>query len=179
MANRFRNGFESGREARNSSIEAAYAAHPIPSNDFELIKFSQFQDVGSCLNFFQELSKLRNETQVSHGMRIHKMEILYLEQFCRDCCSKKERGRPPKLRPITLDSHRSYYVSVVCILLSKVDELYIINVGDELLSDSLYYKEIKNGILGEHANSSAKGGGEDEDWARNATQIVSKGVDQV
>ncbi|GJS83105.1 hypothetical protein Tco_0749646 [Tanacetum coccineum] len=27
--------------------------------------------------------------------------------------------------------------------------------------------------------SPAKGGGEDEDWATNATQVVSKGADQV
>ncbi|GJX63657.1 ribonuclease H-like domain-containing protein [Tanacetum coccineum] len=67
-----------------------------------------------------------------------------------------ERGRPPHLRP-----HNSRTVA-----------------GDEILLDSLHYKEIENGVLGEHANSSAKGGGEDEDWARNATQIVSKGVDQ-
>ncbi|GKA14645.1 hypothetical protein Tco_0694291 [Tanacetum coccineum] len=50
---------------------------------------------------------------------------------------------------------------------------------DKLLSYSLHYKEIENGILGKGANPSAKGGGEDEDWARNATQVVSKGVDQI
>ncbi|GJZ77960.1 RNA-directed DNA polymerase, eukaryota [Tanacetum coccineum] len=81
MANRFRNGFESGRETRNNIIEASYAAHPTPGKDFKLMKFFSAADVGSCLNLFPELSKLRNETQVSHGMRIHEMEILYLEQF--------------------------------------------------------------------------------------------------
>nr|GEU85312.1 hypothetical protein [Tanacetum cinerariifolium] len=50
---------------------------------------------------------------------------------------------------------------------------------DELLSDSLHYKEIENGVLREGANPSAKGGSEDEDWATNATQIVSKGADQL
>ncbi|GJW31635.1 hypothetical protein Tco_0051667, partial [Tanacetum coccineum] len=50
---------------------------------------------------------------------------------------------------------------------------------DKLLSYSLHYKEIENGILGKGANPSAKGGGEDEDWARNATQVVSKGVAQI
>nr|GEW85175.1 hypothetical protein [Tanacetum cinerariifolium] len=44
----------------------------------------------------------------------------------RDCYSKRERGRPPKLRPITLDSHISYYVFVVCILLSKVMNFFLI-----------------------------------------------------
>ncbi|GKC02957.1 hypothetical protein Tco_0994567 [Tanacetum coccineum] len=39
MANRFRNGFESGRETRNNNIEAAYVAHPTPGKDFELMKF--------------------------------------------------------------------------------------------------------------------------------------------
>nr|GEW92591.1 hypothetical protein [Tanacetum cinerariifolium] len=55
---------------------------------------------------------------------------------------------------------------------------YWFKLGDELHPDSLHYKETENGILEEGANPYAKGGGEDEDWARNATQFVPKGVDQ-
>nr|GEY30357.1 RNA-directed DNA polymerase, eukaryota [Tanacetum cinerariifolium] len=53
-----------------------------------------------------------------------------------------------------------------------------IGLGDKLLSNSLHYKEIDNGILGKGANPSATGRDEDEDSARNATQVVSKGADQ-
>ncbi|GJV59473.1 hypothetical protein Tco_1465573 [Tanacetum coccineum] len=60
---------------------------------------------------------------------------------------------------------------------SNVELLNVIS--DKLLSYSLHYKEIENGILGKGANPYAKGCGEDEDWARNATPVVSKGVDQV
>ncbi|GKA22557.1 hypothetical protein Tco_0708519 [Tanacetum coccineum] len=51
--------------------------------------------------------------------------------------------------------------------------------GDKLLSYSLHYKEIENGIRGKGANPYAKGGGEDADRARNATQVVFKCADQV
>ncbi|GJY97060.1 hypothetical protein Tco_0513970 [Tanacetum coccineum] len=50
------------------------------------------------------------------------------------------------------------------------DPKLLTDTCDKLLSYSLHYKEIENGILGKGANPSAKGGGEDEDWARNATQ---------
>ncbi|GKC78299.1 hypothetical protein Tco_1129073 [Tanacetum coccineum] len=52
MANRFRNGFESGRETRNNIIEAAYAAHPTPGKDFKLMKFFSGK-VPGCWLFYQ------------------------------------------------------------------------------------------------------------------------------